>query len=319
MKKLFILLLALICIFATVSCGSDKTSDSSDVKGSDSKNTDSSIQCDTQKDTQSDTADTESGSGIVSSTDSDGDNLVPDIPTVDPELQARVDRLLYSKHKLTYNEDGSFRVLILADLHMDTKGNSSHVQAVSQRVKTLVDRVNPNLVILTGDNTIKSSTEEQLRANIDAMISYVEEKKIPWCHVYGNHDFENALSTKDQQKIYESYEYCISKDTENITGTGNYVHAVYKPDGSIGSVIYCVDSGAYSQYGYSYVKDDQIQWYKESAKLLQEYNGGKVINGMMAFHIPMYENRIAYENRTDKNVVSEWNGQKNENICSRKQ
>ena len=225
--------------------------------------------------------------------------------------------LLESKHRLEYNEDGSFRVLILADLHMNSSGNATDVQEVKDRVKFLIDKEKPDLVIFTGDNTIGSSSEERLRANITAMVSYIEEKQIPWCHVYGNHDHEGALSNEKQQEIYESFEYCISKDVDGISGVGNYVHAVYKADGTIGSVIYCLDSGAYaSGGGYDYIKDDQIAWYKETSMLLQEYNGGKVIPGMMAFHIPLIENNKAYDNRSNKEIVYEWDGDKNEAICA---
>ncbi len=225
--------------------------------------------------------------------------------------------LLESKHRLQYNEDGSFRVLILADLHMNAGGDATKVQAVKDRVKFLVDKEQPDLVIFTGDNTIGSSSEATLRANIDAMVSYIEEKEIPWCHVYGNHDHEGALSNEQQQKIYESYEYCISKDVDGVSGTGNYAHAVYKADGTIGAVIYLLDSGAYaSGGGYDYIKDDQINWYKETSVLLQEYNDGKVIPGIMAFHIPLIENNHAYNNRNNPDIVYEWNGEKNEAICS---
>lgn len=313
MKKLLILLLALLCIFALTfafaSCGDTQDDTQSD--------TQSDTQNDTQSDTNTDTnVDTSTDTNTDTDTDTDDTTVVPDKPVIDPALQAKVDELLYSKHKLTYNEDGSFRVLIIADAHMNTTASAGGVQDVKDRVKVLVDRVNPNLVIYTGDNTINSSSEAQLRANIDAIAGYLEEKHIPWCHVYGNHDHENALSNERQQPIYESYEYCISKDTLNLSGTGNYVHAVYNADGSIGSVIYCLDSGAYSQYGYGYVQDDQIKWYKETSLLLKEYNGGVSIPGMMAFHIPMYENRLAYENRQNSEIVLEWNGQRNENICS---
>ncbi|MBQ4510226.1 MAG: metallophosphoesterase family protein [Clostridia bacterium] len=228
--------------------------------------------------------------------------------------------LLESKHKLQYNEDGSFRVLILADLHMSAGADSAKVQAVKDRVKFLVDKEKPNLVIFTGDNTIGSSSENSLRTNIDAMVSYIEEKQIPWCHVYGNHDHEGALSNEQQQAIYESYEYCISKDVDGISGTGNYVNAVYKADGTVGAVIYCLDSGAYDSVngGYDYIKEDQIAWYKETSELLQKYNGGKVIPGMMAFHIPLIENNTAHDNRNNSEIVYEWDGQKNEAICASK-
>ena len=240
------------------------------------------------------------------------------VPSEETLLKAQVEELLSSKHKLTYNEDGSFRVLIIADCHMNTNANAKDVQEVKDRIKLLVDHENPDLVIYTGDNTIGSYNEAAARANIDAIVGYVEEKQIPWCHVYGNHDEEYGMSKEKQQAIYESYEYCVSKSgPEDIFGVGNYVLGVYKADGSLGSVIYCLDSGAYaSSGGYDYIKEDQVAWYKETSELLQRYNGGEIVEGMMAFHIPLYENKLAYNNRNNKDIVSEWDGERNEDICS---
>ncbi len=82
-------------------------------------------------------------------------------------------------------------------------GNEGARNTVKDRIKSTVDKTNPDLVIFTGDNTLYSDTEEKLRANIDIIAGYLEEKQIPWCHVYGNHDYENkALSKYDQHQIY---------------------------------------------------------------------------------------------------------------------
>jgi len=246
----------------------------------------------------------------------------PDTPpvTVDPELQAEVDELLKSKHKLTFNDDGSFRVLIIADTHMDTNSSATLRQNLADRIKVMVDREDPNLVIFTGDNTI-NSTRNSIKANISMLVSYIEEKKIPWCHVYGNHDFENALATNKQQEYYEEYEYCISKaGPEDISGVGNYVNGIYNKDGTLGAVIYCLDSGTYDNVrgGYDYIKQDQIDWYKATSETLQEYNGGKAVPALMAFHIPLIENNRAYNYRNNKTHVYEYSGNKNEDICASK-
>lgn len=233
-------------------------------------------------------------------------------------IKQKAEALLESKHKLYYNEDGSFRVLIIADAHMNVGGDATNVQEVKDRIKLLVDRENPNLVIFTGDNTISSSSEARLRENITALVSYIEEKQIPWCHVYGNHDHEGALSHAEQQKIHEEFEYCISKSTDGLSSVGNYVHGVYNRDGSLGSVIYLLNSNTYDTVngGYDYIKDDQIAWYRESSLLLKEYNGGNAVEGMMAFHIPLIENNDAYNNRNNVSIVYEYTGDRNEGICA---
>ncbi len=233
-------------------------------------------------------------------------------------IKQKVNKLLESKHKLYYNDDGSFRVLVIADVHMSAWSDATNVQTAKDRIKMLVDRENPNLVIFTGDNTIGSSSADKLRQNIDAMAGYLEEKKIPWCHVYGNHDHEGALSHAAQQEIYEEYEYCISKSEEGLSSVGNYVHGIYKRDGTLGGVVYLINSNTYDTVkgGYDYIKDDQIAWYKETSELLEEYNGGKAVRGIMAFHIPLIENNTAYNNRNNKDIVYEFTGDRNENICA---
>ena len=318
MKKLLILALAVICIFALVACGGN-TDDTSSDTGKPSTDTSSDTASDTSTDTSSDT-----------DTDTDADQNPPEdviIPwesEADAETQEKVEALLASKHRLEYNEDGSFRVLILADLHLQL-GSDGQIQALKDKIKLVVDRENPNLVIFTGDNTLWLKPEENLRQGIDIIAGYLEEKQIPWCHVYGNHDYDGGkgMTKEEQQAIYESYEYCISKNEDIFENeqyakerVGNYAHAVYNADGSIGSVIYFMDSGEYSRYGYAYILDDQINWYKETSELLQTYNNGKVVNGLMSFHIPLLENNHAYENRENTELVYEWDGCKFEDIHS---
>ena len=240
------------------------------------------------------------------------------------ETIAKAEELLESKIRLTYNEDGSFKVLILADLHMNVAGYSEgKIQRIKDRIKEIVDRVEPDLCILTGDNTIKSSTPEKLKANLDACVGYLEEKGIPWCHVYGNHDHEGAQMNSIQMTTYQSYEHCVSKMGTITSRPGTYVLGVYNADGSLGSVIYCLNSGAYISVGYNqteyaYINEKQIEWYKETSELLEEYNNGEKVKGIMAFHIPLIENYYAYENKDNKELVYEYDGGKNEQIASSK-
>ena len=291
--------------------------------------------CGGNDETTADDVSTTTGNNEVTTTTGDNDvttTAPADVTTTAPQetplppaeteeqFKKRVETMLESKHKLTFDTNGNFKVLILADIHMNVDADTAKVQAAKDRIKLLVDRENPDLVIFTGDNTLYSSTEEKLRSNISAMVSYIEEMQIPWCHVYGNHDHEYALSREEQHEIYKSYEYCISKDNPTdryMSGVGNYVHAVYNADGTVGAVLYLLDSGAYiSSGGYDYIKGNQITWYKEVSEDIQKYNGGKIAPAIMAFHIPLIENKHAYENRDNKEIVLEYTGERNEDICS---
>ena len=250
----------------------------------------------------------------------------PDITTTAPSddqppektFEEKVEEMIESKHRLTFNEDGSFRILILADIHMDVSADAAKVKEAKERIQILVDREDPDLVIFTGDNTIRSASKELLHLNIKAIAGYLEEKQIPWCHVYGNHDHENAISKEEQSAIFQSYDYCISKDNPEgifMNGVGNYVHVIYNADGTVGAAIYLLDSGTYYGNGYDYIKSNQINWYKEVSENLEAY-AGKKVPSIMAFHIPLKENHYAYESRDDKSLVIEYTGERNENICS---
>jgi len=321
MKKIISIVLLLVMMLTPVlaSCGGDDVTTPNDTTTVGNGDVTTRDPSDTTTIPPSDTTTT-----TTLPTDSMTTTVAPVTPSVpedsEEKVRERVEKMLESKHKLTFNEDGSFKVLILADIHMTVGENATKVQSAKDRIKLLVDREDPDLVIFTGDNTLYSSTEQTLRANISAMVSYIEEKKIPWCHVYGNHDHEHALSKFEQHEIYKSYEYCISKDNpagRYIEGVGNYVHAVYNKDGSVGALIYLLDSGAYaSSGGYDYIRINQIRWYKEASEDIEKYNGGRKVPSIMAFHIPLIENKYAYENRDNKEIVIEYTGERNEEICS---
>lgn len=297
-----------------------------DTGASTNTNTDTNTNTSTSTDTNTNT-DVDTNTGTNEDDGGNDENQGGESETVEmwqssasAEMIEQAQALLESKHRLEYNEDGSFRVLILADVHMNASGDATKIQQVKDRIKELVDEVQPNLVILTGDNTINSNSEARLRLSLNAIVGYIEEKQIPWCHVYGNHDHESALDNETQQRIYQSYKYCISKDVQALSGTGTYVHGVYNKDGSLGSLVWLIDSGAYdtANGGYDYIKQDQIDWYKETSLLLKEYNDGNAVKGMMAFHIPLIENRTADSSKGDKTIVYEYDGNVNETMCPSK-
>ena len=234
----------------------------------------------------------------------------------DTNINSEIEETLNSKHKLRFSEDGDFRVLVFSDTHRSNDGISD---AMNERINTLVDRENPDLIILCGDNMFHKSVtdKETFREVMWDIVDYFEEKQIPWMHVYGNHDDEYGLSKEDQQEVYESFDYCISKDVEELTGVGNYVHAVYgSNDDEMKFAVWALDSGSYIWNGpeanhpggdpyftnsaYDYIRPDQVEWYKETSKQIQEYNDGEVVPGLMAFHIPLQESYLAYvENNKD--------------------
>ncbi len=246
-------------------------------------------------------------------------------------VKNRAESLLESKYTLRFDENGQFKILVFADMHLQSSGMSDYMEDC---IRTLIDREAPDLVILTGDNVADTSIadDDTFRATVNAAMDYVESKKIPWMHVYGNHDSEGSYTREQQQKVYESFDYCISKTGEDLTGVGNYVIPVYASRGNkVKFAVWGLDSGAYmseadrkamfpeeSAFGgysgiyYDYIHGDQIDWYVNASKLLQEYNDGEAIPSLMAFHIPLQESYTAWINRAGL----EWTGEKREDVCA---
>lgn len=147
-----------------------------------------------------------------------------------------------SKHKLQFNENGEFKVLILSDIHI----NGTMSSLAESNMKILVEREEPDLVMFDGDNTWGLSSEAAVKKAVGSMVDLLEEKQIPWGHVYGNHDCEGSnLKKEKQQAIYESFDYCVSQaGPEELYGQGNYVLPVYGSDGEkVLFNVWALDSG----------------------------------------------------------------------------
>ncbi len=238
---------------------------------------------------------------------------------------------LQSKHTLRFNEDGSFKILVLSDIHGQNRTLDNETKS---NIQLLVDREAPDLVIFDGDNTWQITNERVLKECLTDMVSYIESKQIPWAHTYGNHDAEgNNVSKEKQQKIYEAFEYCVSKaGDKELSGIGNYVLPIYQSaSDEIAFAVWALDSGSdltaqekknlfptattfpgNPGSNYDYIRPDQIRWYYDTSMRLQAQNNGKLVPGLMAFHIPLQESYTAWENRSRLTYT----GDKRENVCA---
>ena len=137
------------------------------------------------------------------------------------------------KHTLRFRKNGEFRTLVFTDVQAQPP---APCERTVRAMNAVIDREDPDLVLFCGDNSDRCETEEHLREYLKVLTAHLEEKQIPWAHVYGNHDTERIgldLTRPEEQAIYESFPYCVSKaGPENIKGTGNYVLPVYPAEES---------------------------------------------------------------------------------------
>lgn len=232
-----------------------------------------------------------------------------------------VSELLDLKHTLRFNEDGKFKIVIFADIQ-----ESYPLRADTKKyINKILDLEKPDLVLLGGDNHSGGITNKsQFRTYMNSISEPMESRKIPWAQVYGNHveggynsnlhDRIGMPSKAEQQEIFESYSYNVSK-AGTVSGVGNYVLPILRSDSDkIAFNVFGLDSHSYANesvggqafedkvylkrliYGgafypsarYETIHFDQIRWYWNASVALEKYNGSK-IPAMMLFHIALQE------------------------------
>lgn len=316
MKKLITLLLAvsLMCT-AFASCGKDASNDDSNVEETDGS-TETEIEQETETETDAaDETETENEAEGSEDTVTNGKDAVAEA--------------LEMKHTLRFKEDGTFKICVFSDVHAAEELSDQTVKAL----EAVLEAEKPDFVLFNGDLTTNPETLEQVKANAEKMTKYCVEHRIPWSHVYGNHDDEGRVPLVKQQKVYEAIEYCVSKaGDKELPGVGNYVLPILRSDSDeIAFNIWALDSHSslsslhkelnaqvdavtkhtYPESHYAYVPFEQIRWYYNTSEALEEYNGKK-IPAVMCFHIPVPEFHVVADNLKKLGAT----GDAREGVCS---
>ncbi len=194
------------------------------------------------------------------------------------------------KEALKFNEDGKFTILNISDIQDGYPLNP----LTKDYIEKTLDKVNPDLVILTGDNISGYDVEEEEDAEkaIREFMDIFEERNVMVAAVFGNHDDEETKSTKEHQlSVYESYDCYVGEKGFCVKDrVGTYNLPIMKSDGSgYGFNLWLTDSGTYNTEndygGYACVYKEQIEWYKETSAKLTEENGGKPVPSINFQHI----------------------------------
>ena len=195
-------------------------------------------------------------------------------------------------------KDGKFKIMLLGDLHdcYDMKNNNAaeKMDDTLALIGKAVKELKPDLVIYMGDNA-RASTEYEMRAVISRITYPVSVSDTPFDLVFGNHDRECEVDLPTQLKLYREHENCYALNADDsLSGYGNHNLVIKSGDGEkdIFNLWFIDSHNLYSDRSKSYydaVHEDQIEWYKKTAKELADKNGGKVLPSLLFQHIPVPE------------------------------
>lgn len=205
-------------------------------------------------------------------------------------------------------DDTAFTVLQVTDPHI--LNNEKKDEKAFKTITAMVTQTKPDMIIVTGDIT----SEKENYTAFKTFCTFMEDFKIPWGFVFGNHegldikyepdeviDPEKTADKETLSNYLESLEYCIyERGDENTDGMGNYYYTVHNDDGSALMSLIMMDSNSYDEVneGYDHFHDNQIEWYENTIKqIAKEENGdeNKVVPSLAFFHVPMQEYMTAYD------------------------
>ena len=203
-----------------------------------------------------------------------------------------------SADKLQFNDDGSFRIMQIADI----QDGPFLPGIVTDFFKSVIPEEKPDLIVLTGDNisaggsSVGTHAADLLlvEAAIDRFMSIFEELGVPVAVVFGNHDAEKLVSKEEQIAIYQKYDNCVAIDEgDALYGCGTYNLPIYSSADAnkVAYNLWMFDSNMYDDVngGYDYVHQDQIDWYVNKSNELKAQNGGEAVPSMLFQHIIVNE------------------------------
>lgn len=205
-----------------------------------------------------------------------------------------------------YNMDWheEFNVLQLTDIHWNVNSSTaSSKQYLDKVLKQADDHIKAtypgrkiDLVELTGDQFMLANTY-----HVKTFVEYFETKAVEYGFMYaiiwGNHDRHGMYSPNWLADKYREAPHCIYIELEdNLYGRSNYVINLKDSSDNVKWQIYNLDSGAsFSESplaigrNYDYIRDDQVNWFKEERKLQP------TAKAIAYYHIPQQDNLKAWD------------------------
>ena len=193
-------------------------------------------------------------------------------------------------------EQPSLKVLQFTDLHL-TYGFDANDQKTLSQIKKITLHETPDLIVLTGDQTLSISAPARYRQ----LIRHMESLKTPWTMIFGNHEndfhsFNKIIDTINS----EDTTYLNFKLGPELSegGYGNFRFEYYYEDNPFYN-FYFLDSKtelnrkreSSDLSRYEYFSTAQVDWFKDKVDV-DKLTG---IQSAVFTHIPLVQYRYATE------------------------
>jgi len=207
---------------------------------------------------------------------------------------------------LTADDNGDFCILQLSDLHILNGVNVPDTKTFNL-AQRLIEKTNPDLIVLTGDIVFTWNNKRTLKKVIEFFDGVCKTRNIYWSMVFGNHDEMGYFDEKVLSELLDASKYCLFEigptnlnDGKYGNCLGNYAINIKRADGQIGCSLVMLDSngrgvnateGTYAPISYS-----TIDWYEWFVNGMTAHNNGNVLPSLAFFHIPLIQSKELMKN-----------------------
>ena len=201
------------------------------------------------------------------------------------------------------DENGDFTVLQFTDTHFTTMLSLGDRHLV-QKMKDQTQRLDPDLVVMTGDmiddgNDGRFNKAYVLRTVADTF----EDLRQYWAYIPGNNDGINYGTNEDVAAFLSQYEHCLVGDEKEISGGAQYSIDIYNDSELTHSMLF-IDTMAYDNedpdHIYGYVYPDQVEWCEK------EINSKKAVNDDVYVSVFLHENTPDFFRAAKKGEKYKW-------------
>ena len=179
--------------------------------------------------------------------------------------------------KLKNNSDKDFCLLNLTDPQLKIEewdDDNQTGKILKKTVETLIERVSPDLITLSGDLSYADDFESYKK-----FADYFDSFKIPWTCCFGNHD--NQDGDEPMQKVIDEYmkhEFFVFEKCDSSLGNSNCVILIEKNGKNAEGVIlmdthdrvYYKENDCGINQAWGYLTFAQLEWYKDKVSELKE-------------------------------------------------